>query len=144
MTRNADTHENFSRAESPAMGGARGFGLVFAGFFAIVGLWPLTGGDPVRSWALVVAVVFLLVALVRPALLQPLNRIWFRFGLLLGHVVSPIFLGLVFYFSVVPVGLMMRLLGKDPLRLKRAPDRVSYWIERRPPGPTGDSLRNQF
>lgn len=144
MKRTPGTHENFSRAETPKMGGARGFGIVFAVVFAVIALWPLMDNESPRPWALVVAAVFLAVALIRPTLLHPLNRLWFAFGMLLNRIVSPLFLGLVFYLSVMPVGLAMRMFGKDPLRLKREPESASYWIERRPPGPEADSLKNQF
>lgn len=144
MPRTPGTHENYSRAETPARGGARGFGLVFAMVFAVVALWPLMDDAPARPWALAVAIAFLVAALVRPALLEPLNRIWFAFGMLLHRIVSPLFLGFVFYLSVVPVGLVLRAFGKDSLRLQRDANCASYWIERRPPGPTADSLKNQF
>jgi hypothetical protein len=120
------------------------FGLVFAVFFFLVGAWPWVRGRDVRWWVLAVSAVFLVVALARPAVLTPLNRLWTRFGLLLHSVVSPVVLGIVFYTTVTPIGLLMRLLGKDPLRLKIDPDASTYWIERRPPGPAPDTMRQQF
>jgi hypothetical protein len=105
---------------------------------------PLGGGGAVRGWAIVVAAASLATALLRPSLLAPLNRLWTWVGLLLHRVVSPLVLGVLFFLVVTPVGLLMRARGKDPLRLRS--DRVSnsYWIERRPPGPAPDSMRNQF
>jgi Saxitoxin biosynthesis operon protein SxtJ len=98
-------------------------------------VWPLHLG---------VAIVFLAIALLRPNALSPLNRLWTRFGLLIGMIVSPIVLGLLFVLVVTPVGLLMRLTGKDPLRLRRESGVGSYWIVRNPPGPPGDSMGDQF
>jgi hypothetical protein len=91
-----------------------------------------------------VAAVFALIVLLRPGLLAPLNRQWTKLGVLLAKVVSPVALGLLFYGVIAPIGIVMRLVGKDPLRLKldRATD--SYWIRRTPPGPQPDSMNNQF
>ena len=90
------------------------------------------------------AAVFAALALTWTAALAPLNKWWTKLGVLLYRVVSPIALGLMFYVAVVPVGLLMRVLGKDPLRLRRDPDAASYWIDRTPPGPTPESMKNQF
>jgi len=97
-----------------------------------------------RSWASAVAAGFALVALLAPRLLRPLNQAWFRFGMLLHRVVSPLVMGLLFFVTVTPIGLLMRLTGKDPLRLRFDPAADSYWIDREPPGPPPDSMRNQF
>ena len=78
------------------------------------------------------------------AALAPLNRVWLRLGLVLYKVVNPVAMGLVFFTTVVPIGLMMRALGKDPLRLKRDASAASYWIMRDPPGPAPDTMKNQF
>lgn len=122
----------------------RAFGLVFTAFFLFVGLWPLLHGQAWRLWALILAAGFALVSLTRPAWLAPLNQQWTRLGLLLHKIVNPIVLGLIFLLSIVPISLLFRLLGKDPLRLKRKPDATSYWIPRQPPGPAPDSLPRQF
>jgi large-conductance mechanosensitive channel len=79
-----------------------------------------------------------------PTALKPLNRMWFQFGLLLHKVVNPIVMAFVFFGAVLPTGFVMRSLGKDPMRLKYQPDANSYWIERRPPGPAPESLKDQF
>ncbi len=97
-----------------------------------------------RLWALIAAGVFLVPALVFPKVLHPLNKLWMRFGALLQKIVSPIVLGALFFLTVTPMGLLMRLIGKDLLRLKKDPDASSYWIERTPPGPPPDTMRNQF
>ena len=98
-------------------------------------LWPWTGG---------LAGLFLAAAWLRPAVLHPLNLIWLRFGLLLHAVVNPIVMALVFYGTVLPTGLIMRMMGKDLLRLKRQPDAESYWIVRQPPGPSPETMKDQF
>ena len=123
------------------MGSERGFGIVFCCFFLLVALWPVLHGTGPRLWALAIAAGFLAVALLRPAMLAPLNRLWFRFGLLLGKIVTPIVMLLVFVLTVMPTGMVMRLLGKDPLRRKIDKSAASYWVSRdAPPGP----MRNQF
>jgi len=122
----------------------RAFGFVFAAFFAIVALLPLWRGAPVRLWALIAALVFLGAAIVIPRALAPLNRLWLRFGELLNRITSPIALAILFYGVVMPTGIAMRLFGKDPLRLRRDAQARSYWIDRDPPGPPPDSLKNQF
>jgi hypothetical protein len=84
------------------------------------------------------------IALTNPTLLASLNRLWIKLGVLLGKLVSPIALGVLFYGVLVPIGVVMRLTGKDPLRLKRDTGAASYWISRTPPGPPPDSMTNQF
>jgi len=122
----------------------RTFGLVFAAFFLVIGLLPLLHGHVLRIWALLLAVAFLVVAMISPVILSPLNRLWTRFGLLLHSIVSPFALAILFYGVVTPTGLLMRLFGKDTLRLRPDKNAASYWIERTPPGPEPDSLKNQF
>ncbi|AVM75643.1 SxtJ family membrane protein [Magnetospirillum gryphiswaldense] len=126
------------------MGSERSFGIVFAVVFALIGLWPLKAGGDMRLWALGLAALFLVVAFVAPKLLKPLNLLWFKFGLLLHKIMTPLIMGLLFFLTVTPVGMLMRATGKDPMRLKRDPDAASYWIDRDPPGPPPDSMKNQF
>ena len=137
-------HESYERHEDVRGSSDRAFGIVFAAVFAIIGLLPLVFGGRVRLWALLVAGAFLLVAQFVPSMLAPLNRWWLRFGLLLHRIVSPIVLGIMFFGVITPMGLVMRALGKDLLRLKF--DRVAptYWIERTPPGPPPESMKDQF
>lgn len=137
-------HEDISRKTDVKMGGERGFGFVFAVVFALIGLFPLIGGGPPRWWSLGIAGLFVLVALVYPRVLRPLNVLWFKFGMLLHHVVTPVVLGLIFFIAVTPTGVIMRLLGKRPLPLEPDPAAASYWIHREPPGPEPKSLDNQF
>lgn len=122
----------------------RSFGLVFTVVFALIGFWPLFGGGPVRLWALALSAAFLLTALAWPTVLAPLNRLWFRFGLLLHRIVSPIAMGIIFFGAIMPMGLAMRALGKRPLRLDLDPDAKSYWIPREPPGPEAKSMSDPF
>jgi predicted membrane metal-binding protein len=122
----------------------RSFGIVFAVVFAVIGLWPFLFGGMVRWWSLAIAAAFLAVALVRPALLEPLNRLWTKFGLLLNRIVSPLVMGLLFFVVITPFALGARLAGKDLLRLKHDPEAESYWIPREPPGPSPETIKNQY
>jgi hypothetical protein len=144
MARKISLHEDLSREGEIKVGSDRSLGLVFAAVFVIVGLFPLWGGGAVRIWALGVAGVFAALALVAPRLLRPLNQAWFRFGQLLHKIVSPLIIGLLFFTTVTPTGLLMRLSGKDPLRLRFDPTAESYWIPREPPGPDPKTMRQQF
>jgi predicted membrane metal-binding protein len=137
-------HEDFGREAEVAGSSDRSFGLVFAAVFAVIALWRLMGGGAARFWPLGIAAAFALVAMARPGLLAPLNRLWTRLGRLLHRVVSPLVMGMLFYLTVTPVGIVMRALGKDPLRLRPDPGAASYWIERDPPGPSPESMKNQF
>ena len=126
------------------VGSERSFGIVFACVFALIGLVPLLLGHGFRIWALVIAAAFLAAAYLAPRLLTPLNRLWFKFGLLLHHIVNPIVMALIFFGAVLPTAIMVRLFGKDLLRLKRDASAKSYWIERTPPGPEPESMTRQF
>lgn len=137
-------HDCQGHGPAVEMGSNRSFGLVFAGFFTIVAVLPVLGGHAPRWWALAVGAVFAGLALAAPALLRPLNRLWFRFGLLLHQVVTPVVMGVLFFLTVTPLGLLMRATGKDPMRLRRDPAAASYWIVRTPPGPSADSMKQQF
>jgi Saxitoxin biosynthesis operon protein SxtJ len=140
----AMTHEDLTRQEEIKPSSDRSFGLVVATFFLIVSLWPLIQGDAIRWWALGVAAVFAALALLWTAALAPLNKLWTKLGMLLYRIVSPGVMALLFYVIVTPIALLMRMLGKDPLRLRRDSDVASYWIHRAPPGPTPESMKNQF
>lgn len=137
-------HEDFSRTHSVTASSNRGFGWVFTVAFVIIGVWPLLFGRELRAWSLSLAGVFLIATIMSPALLALPNRLWQRFGLLLSRIVSPIMLALLFFIVVAPLGCLMRLLGKSPLQLHRSGGAGSYWIKRDPPGPSPDSLANQF
>jgi Saxitoxin biosynthesis operon protein SxtJ len=137
-------HEDLSRDLEVEGSSDRSFGLVFAAAFVLIALLPLLHGAAPRWWALGVAVVLALIAAMMPSLLTGPNRLWIKLGVLLGKLVSPVALGVLFYGVLSPIGVVMRIAGKDPLRLKRDPGAASYWIPRRPPGPPADSMTNQF
>ena len=124
----------------------RSFGLVFTVVFTLIGLWPLVGNwrdlDSVRIWALGVALAIFLIALIRPSLLAPVNRLWMKFGLLLNKIMSPLIMALLFFIVLTPVALVMRLSGKDILGLKRSGDEGTYWVTRDDEIPV--SMDNQF
>ena len=133
-----------SEAAVNAPGSDRNFGLVFAAFFALVGLLPLVHGGAPRLWAFAVGALFLAIALAVPRLLAPLNYLWFRFGLLLHAIVSPIAMGIIFFGAIWPMGWVMRAMGKRPLRLDIDRAAKSYWIERQPPGPDPKTMSDPF
>lgn len=140
----ANTHESYHREEHIEGSSDKGFGLVFAGFFGIVTAISLWRSGTTWHWALPVAVVFLVVSYTVPSILAPLNRLWMKFGLLLYKVMNPLVLGLLFFVTIMPIGLVMRAFGKDFLRLRLDRNARSYWIERTPPGPPPQSMKNQF
>src|SRR5436190_5957022 len=121
-------------------GSERAFGLVFAGVFLLVALWPLLDRASPRLWAFAVSAVFALCAWLAPQVLAPLNRFWFRFGELLHRIVSPIALGVIFFGVITPYAVVMRLFGRDELLLRKGSARPSYWVRREPPGPPPDSF----
>jgi len=138
------THEDLSRDHAIQGPSNRSFGLVMAAFFLLVGLAPLRHHQHVRLWSLGLALAFLAFALVRPALLAPLNKAWIALGLLLSRFVNPVVIGLMFYLVFTPVGFLYRLLGRDLLHLSFTKGTGSYWIQRRPPGPPPEEMLNQF
>jgi hypothetical protein len=138
------THEQYSRSGTEAPGSERAFGLVMAGAFAILAALNLWHRGAHWPWLTALAAGFLLLAWFRPATLKPLNRLWFRFGLLLHRIISPVILALLFFSTFLPVGLVMRAFGKDFLRLRREPGSDSYWIKRQPAGPAPETMKDQF
>ncbi len=136
--------EDLDRDDGVKAGSERSFGVVFAAVFGIVAGSPMLDGGELRLWALIVAGGFLAAALAAPGLLRPLNLLWFKFGQALHRVTSPLIMGLLFFTTVTPTALLMRLFGKDPLNRRFDAQAESYWIIREPPGPAPDSLRNQF
>ena len=139
-----DSHENLTTKDEVKSGSDKSFGLVFGVVFAVIGLRPLLNVQPIRFWALVVSVLLVLLSYALPQILAPFNRLWFLFGRLLHKIVNPIVMGLIFYTTVTPIGLILRLLGKRPIPVKFDPDIESYWIKREPPGPTPESMSQQF
>ena len=107
----------------------KSFGIVFFIVFIIISLYPLLNQEDIRIWSLVIAFIFLILALLNSKILTPINKIWTRFGLFLGNFISPIVMGIIFFFVVTPIGLLMRLFGKDVLNLKN--NKFStYWIKK--------------
>jgi len=137
-------HENLARKTQIKRSSDRSFGLLFAVVFAAIALWPLLDGAAPRYWALGIAVAFAAVALIRPKWLRLANDLWIKLGLVMGRVVNPLVLGLLFYLVITPFGLAARAFGKDLLRLRHDRGAKSYWIERTPPGPAPETMRNQF
>ena len=133
-----------SRNAEIKMGSERSFGLVFAAVFLIISLFPLLGSGGVRWWSLAIAGVFLVAGLTFPDVLRPLNKLWFRFGLLLNKIVSPIVMGILFFLTVTPVGLLKRIGDADLLRQKFDPNAASYWIDVDREHKAQTSMRKQF
>lgn len=122
----------------------RNFGVTFAVVFAVIALIRLPFGGPVLWWALAVSTAFLIVTCTAPRILAPLNRVWFRFGMLLHRIVNPVVLAVLYFGALVPMSLVMRAFGKRFLTLDRDVAAASYWVKRDPPGPAPDSIKNQF
>jgi len=137
------THESFQRDEVKTSSD-RSFGFVFAAVFAMIAAWPVVFGGGLRLWALALAIAFLAAALAYPRILHPLNWLWFRIGLLLHHVVTPIVMGLIFCFGVVPTALIIRMRRRDPLRIDGHRRGETNWVVRVPPGPSPDSMKRLF
>ena len=117
----------------------KSFGVVFFIVFVVIAFYPLVNQEEYRWWAVITALIFLVLGLINSSILTPLNLLWFKFGMLLGRIVSPIIMGLVFFGVVTPTGLIMKLFKKDLLKLKRK-DKKSYWIERK----SKSVMKNQF
>ena len=118
----------------------KSFGLVFFIFFIIVSIYPLKTGGELRYWSLILSFIFLVLGLLNSSILSPLNKAWFRFGLLLGSIVSPIVMGIIFFGVITPISLIMKFLRKDLLNLKNN-NNNTYWIEKNGPKST---MKNQF
>jgi saxitoxin biosynthesis operon SxtJ-like protein len=138
-----DFHER-SRQARAGTSSDRTFGLVVGSVLLGTGLMPLLRHRPVNGWLVAAGGLLLVAAMFVPRLLGPANSLWTRLGRVLHRVTNPVLLGLIYYLAVVPVGLVMRALGKDLLRLRSEPAAESYWIERNPPGPAPETMKNQF
>ena len=122
------------------IGSNRSFGIVFFVVFLIIAIYPLIEGDELRLWSLIISIFFLFLGLVNSKILNPLNKLWFKFGIFLGKIVSPLVMAIIFFLVVTPIGLLMRLLNKDLLNLKFN-NNTSYWIEKTDPK---SKMKNQF
>jgi len=118
----------------------RSFGIVFFIVFLLIALYPITNNEDIRIWSLIISVIFIILGLLNSKILTPLNKLWFKLGIFLGKIVSSLIMGVIFFFVVTPIGLIMRMLGKDVLNLKQNKDK-SYWIEKNGPKST---MKNQF
>ena len=118
----------------------KSFGLVFFAFFFIISLFPLLKDGNIRVWAIIIAIIFLILGLFNSSILKPLNKVWFKFGILLGNFISPIVMGIVFFGVVTPTSLIMKILGKNLLGLKKN-NKKSYWIEK---SSIKSKMRDQF
>ena len=118
----------------------KSFGIVFFIVFLLVAIYPLINNSEIRIWSLITAVIFLILGLTNSKVLTPLNKLWFKFGLLLGKVISPIIMGIIFFLVVTPTALIMRIIGKDLLSLKFN-NKKSYWIEKTGPK---SKMKDQF
>ena len=119
----------------------KSFGIVFFIVFLLIGIYPLLNQEDVRIWSLVISSIFLILGLLDSKILYPLNKLWFKFGILLGKIVSPLVMGIIFFIVVTPIGLLMKLLKKDLLNLKFKKDKETYWIKKTEPK---SKMKNQF
>ena len=119
----------------------RSFGIVFFAFFLIVAFWPLKNGEDLRVWSLIISFIFLLLGLINSKILTPLNKLWFKLGIFLGNFISPIVMALVFFLVVTPTGIIMRLFGKNLLRINKMKNVKTYWIKT---DKKNSSMRKQF
>ena len=118
----------------------RNFGIVFSIVFLIIATWPILNQNEIRIWSIIISLIFLILGLINSKFLSPLNKAWFKFGLILGSLIAPIVMGIVFFLVVTPTGLIMKALGKDLLGLKRNKNNT-YWLEK---DNSNNNLKNQF
>jgi hypothetical protein len=122
------------------IGSNRSFGIVFFIVFFLIAIYPLINDDELRLWSLIISIVFLFLGLINSKILNPFNKLWFKFGIFLGKIISPLVIGIIFFLVVTPIGLLMRFLNKDLLNLKFN-NNSSYWIEKSEPK---SKMKNQF
>ena len=118
----------------------RSFGIVFAIVFLLIAFWPILNEGQIRIWSIIISIIFLILGLLNSKLLTPLNIFWLKFGIFLGKIISPLIMGIIFFFVVTPIAVLMRLLKKDLLNLKFS-NKTSYWIEKNDPK---SKMKNQF
>ena len=119
----------------------RSFGFLFFIVFLAISLWPLISQEGLRLWALILSLIFLILGILNSKILTPLNKLWIKFGIFLGNIVSPVVMGVVFFIVVTPIGLIMRLLGRDLLRVNKNESASTYWIDREK---KTDTMKRQF
>tara|TARA_B100000242_G_C42903312_1_gene418906 strand:- start:270 stop:650 length:381 start_codon:yes stop_codon:yes gene_type:complete len=124
----------------PKIGSNRSFGVVFFIVFLIISFWPLLNGNDIRIWSLVISIIFLILGLINSKILTPLNKLWFKFGIFLGNIISPIVMGVIYFIVVTPIALILKVFNKDVLNLKKTKN-SSYWINKEK---YNSSMKNQF
>ena len=122
------------------IGSNRSFGIVFFLVFLLIAIYPLINQDQIKIWSILVSLIFLVLGIMNSKILTPLNKIWFKFGVFLGKIVSPLIMVIIYFFVVTPIGLMLKVFKKDVLRLKFNKNK-SYWIEKTEPK---SKMKNQF
>ena len=123
------------------MASNRSFGLVFFFVLLIVSIWPISNGESFNLWILLISTIFLTLGLLNSTLLTPLNKLWFKLGIFLGNLISPIVMGIIFFLVVTPIGIIMQILGKDLLKIKFSKKKKSYWIIRKD---FANTMKRQF
>ena len=118
----------------------KSFGIVFSVVFLLIAIYPLTNGEDIRIWSSTISLIFLILGLLNSKILSPFNKLWFKLGVYFGKIISPLIMGIIFFLVVTPIGLIMRLFGKDVLNLKYNKNQ-SYWIEKNGPK---SKMKNQF
>ena len=124
----------------PKIGSNRSFGVVFFVVFLIISFWPFLNSNDIRIWALVISIIFLILGLINSKILTPLNKLWFKFGIFLGNIISPIVMGIIYFIVVTPIALILKVFNKDVLNLKKTKN-SSYWINKEK---YNSSMKNQF
>ena len=122
------------------LGSNKSFGIVFFVVFLLIAIYPILSDGDLRLWSLIISLVFLILGLINSRLLTPLNKLWFKFGILLGKIISPVIMGIIFFLVVTPIGILMRLFKKDVLNLSFNKNK-SYWIEK---NDQKSKMKNQF
>jgi len=118
----------------------RNFGIFFSFIFIIISFWPLKDGDSIKIWSLSISLIFLILGLLNSNILSPLNKAWFKLGVYLGNIISPMIMAIIFFLLITPIGLLMRILNKDLINLKKG-NKKSYWIEKKN---NSTNMDNQF
>ena len=122
------------------IGSNKSFGIVFFIVFFLISLYPLTNQENIRVWSLIISLIFLILGLLNSKILNPFNKLWFKFGMILGRIISPIIMSIIFFLVVTPIALIMKLLKKDLLNLKFNKTNT-YWIEK---SGSKSKMKNQF
>ena len=119
----------------------KSFGIVFFVIFIVIALWPLMKGGDLKIWSIIIAIIFLFLGLINSKILTPLNKLWFRFGVLLGKIVAPIVMGIIYFALVTPIGVIMKIFKKDILNLKIDKNKKTYWLKK---DENKQNMKNQF